>query len=757
MARKYKNNYGLDSFQVTVRVSQQLIELYQSLINRVETQDNCHFNKEQVQHFLIQCIVTLFAVGYDLLNQEIFILCLKDCLQGASSYDILGGLFREMAKPGETLVGRYKTTKYFSKKFFLNPVPIELILGEVKILESCSKEDWKLVNPPLLNDFLLNNIEQKSQAIKRFSPSSEDVIQKVVKPTISDFWEYKINSASDINELYNLQKKLKNYRILDPACGSGIFLFFAYQELNRIEKMLLDKITNYSSRIEDYTKVVTPHQLYGLDINPFAVQLTQVILWIGHKIAIDKNNIEGDTLPLHNLSQNIICKDAIFDEWPQADAIIGKPPFLGGSLIRQKLGNEYAKLIFEKFSNVSSQVDLCTYWFRLAHENINDSGRVGFIATNSISQGKSREFSLEYIIKMGGYIYNAITNLPLEDSANVYVSIINWSLEKPNECFLNNNYESIKYIPPSLIYIPDSSESTQDITSAAKIQANCNRSFIGIQPNGQGFFVNEKQAQDWLKKDSQNQKVLKLFSSGADLASLPHGTPRRWIIDFNNMELEEASSYQLPFAHVEKFVKPERLKNPDKLLQDYWWKFKRTGEAMRDAIKNLQYYFSVPYHSKWFVFLRCEKNWLPGNSTVVVASDDSYTLGILTSKVHRVWIKALGSSLKGNLRYTPSTCFETFPFLPNLDSNLKEKIRIATLNLHIYRTEQMEKKYSGITQLYNEFFGDSSSRLYKLHADLDRLVMEAYNLNLNDDDNNDYIILKRLLEINMNLVNQEKN
>jgi hypothetical protein len=221
----------------------------------------------------------------------------------------------------------------------------------------------------------------------------------------------------------------------------------------------------------------------------------------------------------------------------------------------------------------------------------------------------------------------------------------------------------------------------------------------------------------------------------------------------------------LPFEYVKANVKPERDKNRDKKAREYWWKFLRSRPEMRKEIAPLSYYFTVPRVSKWAVFIPAPINWLPGDKSVVVASEDYYVLGILTSNVHRVWMNAQKSTLKADIAYTHTTCFETFPLPQNLcrgssrtaptsrnASTVKivQQIRDKTIELHEYRTQQMEKKQWGITQLYNAYFHEPASKLYQLHQQLDKLVMQAYDFKADDD------ILAKLLELNLKLAEKEK-
>ncbi len=482
-----------------------------------------------------------------------------------------------------------------------------------------------------------------------------------------------------------------------------------------------------------------------MDINQFAVELAKVTLTIAKKVAIDRLNLTEKQLPLDTLDNNIICKDALFTPWVKADAIIGNPPFLGGKNMRRDLGDEYVDKVFQKYPNIKD-ADFCSSWFRIAHDNICETGRVGLVGTNSISQGKSRKATLDYVTNKGGHIHEAISSQVWSGEANVHVSIVNWSFEQPEQYFLDD--QEVGFINSSL-------QPQIDVSQAKTLQANLDQCFQGVSPVGKNFIVTEKQVQEWITKDSKNKSVLKLFSMGHNLAQNTNGKPDRWIIDFANLSLEEASDYKLLFEHIKTYIKPERDKNRSDRRRLNWWKFGVNALKMRNAIAPLSYYFTVPRVSKWAIFIPAPINWLPGDLNIVVASDDFYILGILTSKIHRLWVKAQSSTLKGDTRYTHKTCFETFPFPQNPCKGVSrnaptEKIRNKTIELHKYRTEQMEKKQWGITQLYNQYFHEPASKLYQLHQQLDKLVMQTYNFKADDN------ILEKLLELNLELAEKEK-
>lgn len=735
----FRNN----QVEVTDRTARKLGELYQLIVERQKRTNPRGFDELKIQRFLLQCVLAMFAEDRELLPRDLFISCVQDCRNGGSTYDVLGGLFREMNQPGITPAGRYKGVDYFNGGLFSTIHPIELTAEELNFLDACAREQWTNIRPSIFGNIFEGAIDPKKRHAHGIHFTSEVDIRQIVRPTISDYWEEKIDAASNIGELNKLQLELQSYRVLDPACGSGNFLYVAYQELKRIEKLLLNKISERRQTPPRQMEMgfVTPLQFYGIDTNPFAVQLARATMMIGRKIAIDKQGLTEPALPLDTLDKNIVCQDALFTEWAKADAIIGNPPFLGGKNMRLTLGDDYINRVFKRFPNVKDSVDFCAYWFRLAHDHLEENGRAGLVGTNSISQGKSRVATLDYITQSGGYIHEAISTQPWSGEAKVHVSLVNWSKQQPKNYHLDNKVVS---------KINSSLTANIDVSNAKRLSANLNKCFQGMIPVGKGFIVTEEQVNDWTKHDAKNQEVLKLFSMGANLAQNPHGKPERWIIDFDKLSLEDASEYGLPFQHTKTYVKPERDKNRMESRRLKWWQPGGNPQQMRKEIAPLSCSFAVPRVSKWAIFIPAPLNWLPGDLNIVVASDDFYILGILTSKIHRQWVKAQSSTLKSDTRYTNTTCFETFPFPQNPPLKLIEQIRATTHDLHNYRTEQMEKKQWGITQLYNKFFNEPSSQLYKLHAKLDQLVMQAYEFDADDD------ILEKLLELNLELAQKEK-
>jgi type II restriction/modification system DNA methylase subunit YeeA len=288
-------------------------------------------------------------------------------------------------------------------------------------------------------------------------------------------------------------------------------------------------------------------------LNPFAVELARVTLMIARKIAIDNFGIlDQPALPLDSLDQNIVCADALFTDWPKADAIVGNPPFLGGKNLRLNLGDAYTDKLFNHFPEVKDSVDFCSYWFRLAHNQLAENGRAGLVATNSISQGKSRIASLDYLAQNGGVIHDAISTQVWSGEAKVHVSITNWCRSTPTYFYLDN--EEVTCINSSLT-------AETDVSQSVRLSTNFNYCFQGLIPVGKGFYISPATAEAWIESHPSNTPVLRKSCSAGDLTDVPNGTPSRWIIDFNDLGIEDASEYVLPFHHVKSTVKPERDRN----------------------------------------------------------------------------------------------------------------------------------------------------------------------------------------------------
>ena len=735
--------FGNNQVVVTEKQASAMGSLFREL--KQQATKSGQFTDQQAQRFVLQCVLCMFAEDREMLPSRQFSLALETCREkNESTFDVLSGLFTEMNTPGVTAGGRFKGTPYFNGGLFSEIPRIDLSPEQLVQLIDSAKEDWRLVRPSIFgNIFEASSDDVQRHALGQHFTSEPDIL-KVVRPTIIEPWEARIEAAKTIAELEQLLIALQAFRVLDPACGSGNFLYMGYNGLKDIEATILSKIQDRrrseTLKGQGVFGFVNTNQFFGMDTDPFAVELARVTLMIARKVAHDRLGLTEQELPLDNLDKNIVQADALFTPWPEADAIIGNPPFLGGKHMRLNLGDGYIDRVFARFPDVRDSVDFCSYWFRLAHDALKDDGQAGLVATNSIRHGKSRQATLDYIKQNGGFIGSAVSTQPWSGEANVHVSIVNWSKQEPDSCRLDD--QEVEVINTSL-------RSTTDVSEAASLQVNRGYCFQGVIPVGKGFNVDPATALEWLAADLKNAEVVKPFSMGSNLAKRPLGEPDRWIIDFNDLTMEAAEAFCEPFQQVKEQVRPQRMENRRETTRVNWWWYGEKRPAMRMALASLDRFFAVGEVSKWAVFLPCRANWLCGNKNKVVASDDFYILALLTSDVHRQWMHAQKGTREDRTAYTHDTCFETFPFPQQVTAIQAEAMRQQMIELNDYRNGWMVDQQKGITEMYNRYFAEPASKLRKLHDSLDAMVLKAYGWSAKDD------VLANLLDLNLELAELE--
>lgn len=443
--------FGNNNEKVTREAADRLALLFNKLVTR-------DIERATAQRFVLQCLVALFAEDIGLLPQYTFARLLDACDSPGKAYDLIGGLFTAMNTPGVTEGGRFKGVDYFNGGVFAQPVSLELHPDEINQLKAAAKEDWSKVRPEIFGTIFEHSLDQKQRHAQGAHFTSGVDIYKILKPTLIDPWQKAIAKAKNVGDLEQLRNRMYGYRVLDPACGSGNFLYLAYRELKRLERELLDKLDRVSEKKHATGRLggVTARQFFGMDINPFAVELAKVTMMIARKLAIEELHMDEDALPLDNLDDNFRACDALMvpsdspwapppladapdvdgnvpTMWPECDVIIGNPPFLGAKRMKPEMGADYVNAVRKLYPEVPGMADFCVYWFRRAHDHLPActpadpvAGRAGLVGTQNIRNNKSREGGLDHIVATGGVIIDAVDNQPWSGEANVHVSIANW-------------------------------------------------------------------------------------------------------------------------------------------------------------------------------------------------------------------------------------------------------------------------------------------------------------------------------------------
>ncbi|MFI1929351.1 Eco57I restriction-modification methylase domain-containing protein [Streptomyces sp. NPDC020330] len=410
------------------------------------------------------------------------------------------------------------------------------------------------------------------------------------------------------------------------------------------------------------------------------------------------------------------------------DAVVGNPPFLGGTKISGATGGnfrDWLRNVLAEGEGGSGRADMVAYFFLRAATLLTRRGNIGLIATNTIAQGDTREVGLDRLVANGITLLRSIQSRPWPAaSANLEYAAV-WGSRGPVAAGVPRIADDIVVERISTLLEPEG----KVVGLPKRLAENQGVTFEGCKPYGAGFILEPEQASDWIKADPRNQEVLFPFLNGEDLNSRSDYSPSRWAIDFNARTEEQAREYTLPYAQVLERVKPERQKVNRKALRDRWWQYADRRPALRKAIADLDEVLVIALVSKTVMPMRVSTEQLFSHKLAVFATDSFTDQAVLSSTLHQVWAIKYSSTLETRVNYAPSDVFATFP-LPEPTSTLTQ----AGQCLDRERREIMLRRDLGLTKLYNlvndPAIPDSAdpgvARLRNIHVELDRAVMAAY-------------------------------
>ncbi len=819
--------FKINRIEVTQRAADLLATCYSKLALRKNV------GPERAQRFILQMLIALFSEDIGLLPKYFVTELLRECRQDPpKSFDLFNGLFTAMSKKGGVGGGRFKDIPYFNGGIFSEPAPVELREDELNQLRRAAEDyDWSHISPDIFGTIFQHSMHEEERHRYGGHYTSPVDIMKIVGPTIVEPWKNLIENAGNLEELQRLRERMSSFRVLDPACGSGNFLYIAYRELKRLEKRLGERIIEESPRkVRDVAGqmifgAVTSKQFFGIDIIPFAVELAKVTMTLAHKLAIDELHIEEKALPLDNLDKNIICTDALIDqsrdregavgvptEWPAADVIIGNPPFLGAKRLKPERGADYVNAVRKLYPDVPGMADYCVYWFRRAHDHLpvctpEDpvAGRAGLVGTQNIRNNQSRVGGLDHIVK-SGVIVEAVDNQPWSGEANVHVSIANWvktTHVTPNAPGAKHGKLLIpakkklwhKVDPTSLPLYPDTKNSRasaavrptgkrgrerkeksyelayrectdinsalsdeHDVSRATVLRCNAEpkRVFNGQFPRHQGFVLTIAEANEMLKADTRNRRVVHPFLIGREM--ITDSKPLRCVIDFQKMDILEAKRFVDPFKRIEETVLPHvqsyanrelkqsgRDSGQDQTWLKSWWQHFRCRKELVDTVAELRRYLACAEVTKRPIFCFIDPDIRPDHTLEVFTFDDDYSFGILQSNAHWQWFIAKCSKLKSDFRYTPESVFDTFPWPQSPTKKQIDAVAVAGREVRRIRAEALPKIKGGLRALYRTLELPGKNPLKDAHAALDAAVLECYGFDPKAD------LLKQLLDLNLDV------
>ncbi len=757
--------------QVTKEAAFLLTELYHSLADEL--------GAGIAQRFTLQSMLALFAEDVGLLPEETVPNIIHDSRFGSgksdNSHDLMALLFTMMNYPRhKRRSGRFHNVDYFNGGIFQEIHPLSLSANQMNWLERAASEDWSKIRPSIFGNIFEYSLSKKERHREGAHYTTELDMKRIVDPVIAEPWRNDIDSVNTLPDALELYDQLCDYIVLDPACGSGNFLYVAYREMKALEYDLRERIAELGGDLSQLQRRVTAKQFHGYDINEFAVELAKVSLMIAKKLAVDEFESDENPLPLDNLDDNIKAEDALFNQWVDFDACIGNPPYLGFRERRNAQGIAYTSAVQEAFSEVHGQADFCVYWFRKAHDNMKPGARAGLVGTNTVTQNYSRIGSLDYVVENGGNIYDAVSSMPWSGEANVHVSIVNWSKGHPPVSKANLRlFEGIdaegNYVfnTIEMSAINSSLSDKIDLSGAHRLRINTRpkRAFSGNIAGSPGFLVRVTKAGQLIKNDRRNLKVLKPYLSGNDFLGNPKGHPLRYLIDFNDFDIIEIPEFSDLYRIVSSTVLPDRKRkaveedrknrlalkaNPDSKIStiqqerlDRWWTHNNRQSEFNSLLDSIDRYICCSQVTKRPIFDFVSKSICPSNMMKVFAFADDYTFGILQSNAHWQWFVEKASTLKSDYRYTSHSVFDTFPFPQHPPSDLIQAVADAGRALHEFRRQHMALNDTlTLRSMYRTLEVPGANPLRDLHAALDRAALAAYGFDPEAD------ILEQLLALN---------
>lgn len=797
--------------QLTEEVAGNFAELARSLRAR-------YGEPEEVAHFINRLVFCMFAEDVKLLKDGMFSRMLDQALLNPSKFeDFARKLFRAMSKGGT--IG-FEAVAWFNGGLFDNDRVFPLTPTEIRLVHEAAQRYWGDIDPSILGTLFERGLDPDKRSQLGAHYTDRDKIMMIIEPVIiaplaAEWAEAKaeiaalmdkaaaldatakaqrgksgsaakgqattaLNSAQAVLDRY--LKRLADFRVLDPACGSGNFLYLALRALKDLEHRA--QVEAEALGLPRRFPSIGPEVVSGIEINPYAAELARVSVWIGEIQWMLKNGFEAAQNPVLKPLETIECRDALLNkdgteaQWPEADAIIGNPPFLGSKLLRSGLGDDYVDRLFSAYRGVvPADADFVVYWVAKAGEAVEDGqvGRAGLVATNSVRGGANRVV-MNRIAERTGFLAAWADEAWTVEGASVRVSLIVFGpLHKGETYFLDG-------VPVSQIN-SDLTAGATNLTFALRLKENKGGSIIGRQKDGPldvpGDVGRHLATAAGNPHGQTNWSIVRPWRNGSDVM---RRASDRWLIDFMDLEEAEAALFEAPFEYVRINVKPIRASNRDNKRRSHWWRPGRTGDDLRLSLRSCSRYIATPRVSKHRAFVWLDQSINPDCQLVVIARDDDTSFGILHSRFHELWSLRLCTWLGvGNdPRYTPTTTFETFPFPEGLTPNIpasayaddpraiaisKAAVRLNELRenwlnpadlvrrepevvpgypdriLPVSPEAEKELKKRTLTNLYNA----RPSWLVNAHKALDEAVAAAYGwpADLSDDE-----ILARLFALN---------
>lgn len=812
---------SLDPTRQSAKVTQEVAERLAEVARVLEAAGHA---PEVVAGFLSRCLFSMFAEDVGLLPKRAFVDLLESLKDNPAQFiPLVGEVWRAMDRGDFSAAVRADLLK-FNGKLFKNPQVLPLTRDQIDLLLMAARANWREVEPAIFGTLLVRALDPAERHALGAHYTPRAYVERLVLPTIveplREDWknaqaaalvlagEGKLNEAQQ--QVRDFLKHLCEVRVLDPACGSGNFLYVTLEHLKRLEGEILnqlDELGDTQGRLDLQGVSVDPHQLLGIELNPRAAEIAEMVLWIGYLQWHFRTR--GQIMPQQPVLKdfhNIECRDAVLaydrmeyvtdergipitrwdgkttkkhpvtgedvpdetarmvvekyvnprkGEWPQADFVIGNPPFIGNKRMREALGDGYVEALRGAWNDVPDSADFVMYWWHHAADLTREMKlrRFGLITTNSLRQSFNRRVIEHHMAaKPPLLLAFAIPDHPWVDSADGAAVRIAMTVGRTSSgdgvvAEVNAEHEA----GDGEVAV-DLSQRTgrifadlrigADVPSAVALHANSAVSSRGVIPHGEGMIVSLDDARRLGLGNVQNLgKHIRPYRNGRDLTQTPRGV---LVIDLYPLGIEAVRrDFPAVYQWLVERVKPERDQQKDKDLRERWWLHRRNNEDMRRSLLDLPRYIATVQTSKHRFFVFLDSETLPDDKLIAIASQDASVLGILSSSIHVGWALASGATLEDRPVYNKTTCFEAFPF-PDPKPELKTRIRDLAEQLDAHRKRQQAQHTDlTLTGMYNVLEKlktgeplNSKERvihehglvtvLKTLHDEIDRAVLDAY-------------------------------
>lgn len=812
---------ALDPSRRAARVTRELSKTLADLARSLEKDG---YKVERVAHFVKRCLFTMFCEDVDLLPRGQFTELLKKMKATPRHFpQAIASLWQTMDTGGYSPILNEELLR-FNGNLFKDLDPIPLNAEQIQLLIDAGLHDWSEVEPAIFGTLLERALdpEERHQLGAHYTPRA--YVERLVMPTVidplRDEWRDVQAAAAAlendgkhdkaVQEIREFHRRLCEIRVLDPACGSGNFLYVTLEHMKRLEGEVLGTLADLGAGqnlLEMQGNTVDPHQFLGIELNPRAAAIAEMVLWIGYlQWHFRTHGHINPPQPVLRAFENIECRDAVLAcdrieyklddsgkpvtqwdgktykkspttgedipdesaqipievyvnprkaEWPEAEYVVGNPPFIGAKRMRAALGDGYVDALRMTWNEVPESCDFVMYWWHKAAELVRDSElqQFGLITTNSLRQTFNRRVIKMHITdKKPLSLVFAIPDHPWVDAsegASVRIAMtVGEAGEQPGVLGQILSERKTGEDAREIVFrwaqgkVHENLAVGADTTSAAALRANESISSPGVKLHGSGFIVDrDKAIALGLGSTSGIEVHLREYRNGRDLTQSPRDV---LVIDLFDLEAEQARE-QFPalYQWVAERVKPERDQNSRATYRDNWWIFGEPRTEWREMSKGINRFSSTAVTSKHRVFQFLDNQILPDDALISIATPCAFAQGCLSSRIHSLWAFRLGSTLEDRPRYIKTRCFETFPF-PEAHETTAKRVADLAEQLDAHRKRQ-QTQYSGLTLtgMYNvleklrreERLTDKEQQIHEqglvsvlreLHDDLDRAVFAAY-------------------------------